>query len=78
MPGFDKNLDKELFSQSVDFDKSKITVSVFAYNNGTPKLQISRENKNASGELSFAKLGRMTKDEVEKVLPLMEKAKKFL
>jgi len=78
MPGFDKSLDKELFSQSIDFDKSKMTVSVFAYNNGTPKLQISRENKNAEGELSFAKMGRLTKDEVEKILPLIEKARKFL
>ena len=78
MPGFDKSLDKELFSQSIDFDKSKMTVSVFAYNNGTPKLQISRENKNAEGELSFAKMGRLTKDEVEKILPLIEKQRKFL
>ncbi len=78
MPGFDKSLDKELFAESLDFEKSKVTVAVFAYNNGTPKLQIGRENKNAAGELSFAKLGRMTKEEVEKVMPLMEKAKKFL
>ncbi|MBS3127152.1 hypothetical protein J4228_03225 [Candidatus Woesearchaeota archaeon] len=78
MPGFDKSLDKELFSASADFQRSKITVAVFSYNNGTPKLQISRENKNAEGELSFAKLGRMTKEEVEAVLPLMEKAKKYL
>ena len=78
MAGFDKNLDKELFAESLDFEKSKITVAVFAYNNGTPKLQIGRETKNAVGELSFAKLGRMTKEEVEKVMPLMEKAKKFL
>ena len=78
MPGFDKSLDKELFSESLDFERSRIVVSVFAYNNGTPKLQISRENKNASGEYSFAKLGRMTKEEVEKVMPLMEKAKKYL
>ncbi len=78
MAGFDKNLDKELFSESIDFERSKVTVAVFAYNNGMPKLQIGRENKNAAGELSFAKLGRMTKEEVEKVMPLMEKAKKFL
>ncbi len=78
MPGFDKNLDKELYSEPLEFDKSRITVAVFAYNNGTPKLQISRENKTAGGEYSFAKLGRMTKEEVEKVLPLMEKAKRFL
>ena len=78
MPGFDKNLDKELFSQSIDFEKSKVTVAVFSYNNGTAKLQLGRENKNAAGELSFAKLGRMTKEEVEVIIPLMEKAKKFL
>ena len=78
MPGFDKSLDQELFAQSIEFDKCKITVSVFAYNNGTPKLQISRENKSADGEYTFAKLGRLTKDEVEKVLPLMEKACKHL
>ena len=78
MAGFDKSLDKELYSEPLEFDKSRITVAVFAYNNGPPKLQISRENKNASGEYSFAKLGRMTKEEVEKVIPLMEKAKAFL
>jgi len=78
MPRFDKNLDQELFSESIEFDKNRIAVSVFAYNNGTPKLQISREMKSTSGEYSFAKLGRLSKDEVEKIMPLMEKAKKFL
>lgn len=78
MAGFDKNLDKELFAESKEFARSRITVAVFAYNEGTPKLQISRENKNASGELSFAKLGRMTKEEVEAILPLIEKAQKKL
>ncbi len=78
MAAFDKSLDKELFSESLEFEKSRIAVSVFAYNNGTPKLQISRETKSAAGEYSFAKLGRLTKEEVEKIMPLMEKAKKFL
>jgi len=78
MPGFDKNLDKELFSEGVDFERSRITVAVFAYNEGVPKLQITRQNKNAAGELSFAKLGRMTKEEVENVFPLVEKARAHL
>lgn len=78
MPGFDKSLDKELFSKTVDFERSRITVAVFAYNNGTPKLQLSRETKSADGEYTFAKLGRMLKSEVEAVLPLMEEAKSFL
>jgi hypothetical protein len=79
MAGFDKNLDKELFSEAKEFATSRITVAVFAYNDGTPKLQISRENKSAaSGEYTFSKLGRMTKEEVQTILPLMEKAIEYL
>jgi len=78
MPGFDKSLDKEMFSASADFGKSKLTVAVFAYNNGVPKLQITRENKNAAGEPSFAKMGRLTKEELDAILPLIEKARTFL
>lgn len=78
MPGFDKGLDKELFSKSVDFERSRITVAVFAYNNGTPKLQLSRENKNAAGEYTFSKLGRLNKEELEAIMPLIEEAKEFL
>ncbi|MBI2112730.1 hypothetical protein HYT52_04305, partial [Candidatus Woesearchaeota archaeon] len=63
---------------NIDLEKSVITVAVFSYNGGTAKLQLGRQNKNAEGELTFAKLGRMTKDEVVKVLPLMEKAQKYL
>lgn len=75
---FDKSLDKSLFSESVEFETTKITVSVFSYNEGTPKLQISRENRSAEGEYRFAKLGRMVKEEVEAILPLIEKAKSSL
>ena len=72
---YDKELDKEIFSESVDFDKTKITVSVFSYNEGAPKVQLSREAADpASGEMKWAKLGRMTKEETEAVLPLMNKA----
>lgn len=71
---FDKNLDKELFSETADFETTRIHVGVYSYNDGDKKLQLSRENMNADGEWSFAKLGRMTLEEVEKVLPLMQKA----
>ena len=71
---FDPNLDKKLFSEEKEFERTKITVSVMSYNDGDKKLQISRENKNAAGELQFAKLGRLTKEEAEAVLPLMQKA----
>ena len=75
---FDKNLDKELFSETINFETTRIKVGVFSYNDGEKKLQISRENMNQEMEWSFAKLGRMFKDEVEKVIPAMEKALKSM
>ncbi len=71
---FDKNLDKEIFSETAKFETSRIHVGVYSYNDGEKKLQISRENMNQSGEWSFAKLGRMLKEEAEAVLPLIQKA----
>ena len=72
---FDKSLDKELFSETAEFETSKITVSVFSYNEGAKKLQLSRKLLDPeSGEYKWAKLGRMFKDEAEAVLPLMQKA----
>ena len=71
---YDKNLDKNTFSEIVDFTNTRITVGVFSYNNGEKKLQITRENKNAQDEWLFSKLGRMTKAETQAVLPLAQKA----
>jgi len=71
---YDPELDKKIFNEDIEFENTKITVSVHSYNEGIPKLQISRENPNADGEYRFAKLGRMLKEEVEKVLPVIQKA----
>ncbi|MEK6715011.1 MAG: hypothetical protein AABY43_03070 [Candidatus Omnitrophota bacterium] len=71
---YDKNLDQEIFSESSDFGDSKITVSVFSYNKGEPKLQISRQVRRAQDEWIFSKLGRLTKAEAEVVTPLIQKA----
>jgi len=75
---FDQSLDKELFGESVEFEATKITVSVMCYNEGVKKLQISRQNKNKEDSYNFSKLGRMTKEEAEAVLPLMQKALEHL
>ncbi|MFT4326387.1 MAG: hypothetical protein ACMXYK_02700 [Candidatus Woesearchaeota archaeon] len=76
---FDKSLDKELYGETVELETTKLTVSVFSYNGGTPKLQISRENLDPnSGEFRWSKLGRMIKEEVDAVFPLLEEAKKHL
>jgi len=76
---FDKKLDKELFGKTIEFETTKIRVSVYSYNGGTPKLQISRENLNpGTGEFIFAKLGRLLKEEAETVLPIMKEAIEFM
>ncbi|MBS3117091.1 hypothetical protein J4421_05860, partial [Candidatus Woesearchaeota archaeon] len=70
--------DKELFSESVEVGLALITVAVYSYNSGTAKLQISRQTRDLNGELQFGKLGRLIKEEVEAILPLIEKARKYL
>ena len=75
---FDPNLDKQLFAEQAKFETTRITVSVQQYNEGEKKLQISRENMNQDGKWSFAKLGRMFKDEGEAIGPLITKALKHM
>ncbi|MFW5704948.1 MAG: hypothetical protein ACOCXG_03820 [Nanoarchaeota archaeon] len=77
MAKFDASLDKEVFKETADFETTRINVGVFSYNDGPKKLQITRENLNPeSGDWLFSKLGRLSKDQVEKVLPVIEKALK--
>jgi len=71
---YDPNLDEVLFSKAWENEGEKLTVSIYSYNKGQKKLQISRENRNAQGELRYAKLGRMTREETEGVLPLIQEA----
>ena len=69
---YDAGLDKQVYTKSFEGDGTKITVSIYSYNNGPSKLQISRENQDAEGQWRFSKLGRMTKDEFQAVLPLLQ------
>ena len=71
---YDRDLDECLFSKAWETEEERLTVSIYSYNNGEKKLQISRESKNAQGELRFAKLGRLTKDEAAAILPNMQEA----
>lgn len=75
---FDPNLDKKLFSETKEFETTRITVAVHQYNEGEKKMQISRENRNQENEWNFAKLGRMFKDEAEAIIPLMQKALEYM
>lgn len=71
---YDASLDESLFSKPWESEGMRIVVSVFSYNKGVKKLQISRETQNAEGEYRFGKLGRMTKEEIEGILPLIQEA----
>ena len=71
---YDASLDVSVFKEVKEFEGTRITVGVFSYNNGPKKLQVGRENQDAGGEWRFSKLGRMVKDEVTAVVPIMTKA----
>lgn len=78
MPGYNSKLDERLFSKSWETDSEKLTISVYSYNKGAKKLQISRENRGPEGELRFAKLGRLSKEELEAIIPLIQEAMKHM
>ena len=71
---YDSSLDERVFSKSWETETQRLTVSVYSYNQGPKKLQINRENKNKKGDFRFAKLGRMTKEEMKSILPLIQEA----
>ena len=71
---YDKELDECLFTKSWENDNEKLTASIYSYNKGIKKLQLTRENKNSQGGLRFAKLGRLTKEEITALLPLIQEA----
>lgn len=71
---YDSSLDESLFSKSWETDNERLTVRVCSYNKAQKKLQISRENRDPEGNLRFAKLGRMTKEEATAILPLIQEA----
>ena len=71
---YDATLDKQLFTKSWEGEGTKISVSIYSYNNGPKKLQISRENMDAEGQPRFSKLGRLLKEELEAILPFLKEA----
>ena len=70
---YDKSLDEEIWTETKEFGDTRIKASVFSYNKGQKKLQFSREN-NIEGEWRFVRLGRLSKEELEGALPVIQKA----
>jgi len=75
---YDSSLDESLFSKSFETETSRLSVSVYSYNKGMKKLQITRENRGPEGDYRFSKLGRMNKEEATAVIPLMQEATKAM
>ncbi len=75
---YKSDLDEELFSKSFETDMGKIVVSVHSYNKGAKKLQIVREIKDREGNFTFSKLGRLSKEEAEGIMPLIQEALKAM
>lgn len=71
---YDKSVDVESFKEVREFDGTRITIGVYSYNNGPKKMQVVRENRNQTDEWRFAKLGRLTKEEIKDIIPVMMKA----
>ena len=75
---YDASLDEALFSKSWENDSERLTISVYSYNKGPKKLQITRENRDPEGGFRFTKLGRMSKQEIANILPLIQEALGFM
>ena len=71
---YDSSLDQQVFSKECETDGGKIIISVHSYNNGPKKLQITREVKDREGNFTFTKLGRLSKEELECILPVIQEA----
>ena len=71
---YDGALDKEIFGKSVENELGRLSVKIMSYNEGVSKLQISRERRGPDGDFKFAKVGRMTKEEIESIVPLLQEA----
>ena len=65
---YDSSLDESLFSKSHETETSRLSVSIYSYNKGMKKLQITRENRGPEGDYRFSKLGRMTKEEAVAII----------
>ncbi len=71
---YESQLDQQVFAKSWEGNGSKLTVGVYSYNRGPRKVQISRELSRDDGTPGFAKLGRLSKEELTAILPFLQEA----
>jgi len=71
---YDQSLDQEIFKEIRTFEDTRVSIGVFSYNGGEKKMQLVRENQDSTGNWRFTKLGRLSKAELEQILPLIQQA----
>lgn len=73
---YDKTKDKEVFKEQVEVNNwTLFNVGVYRYDDGQPKIQIQRIQRNEDGN-KFLKLGRLTEEEAKALLPILQKTLK--
>jgi hypothetical protein len=75
---YDSKLDEQLFTRTWEGSGSKLTVGVYSYNKGQKKVQITRELISDEGKPGFSKLGRLTKEELQGILPFLQETLQVL
>lgn len=74
---YDKTNDifvKNAFKVEVGEEDSGFVGDIYKYNDGEPKLQISRYGVNKQGKSWVGKFGRLTFEELKVLLPHMQEA----
>jgi hypothetical protein len=80
---YERALDETIWTKDVDISnpfnkgtKFKFVVSVMRYKGGQPKIDIKRLTYGAYMKGEYGKLGRLTKDEMDSLIPVFYEAMK--
>jgi len=73
--GYNAEDDECLWSDETEGECGVITVGVYSYKGGKPKIGLNRRVMTKRGE-SHSGIGRLTATEAHRVIPLLEKAVK--
>ena len=68
---YDKEMDKQIWTKRVMVNNFTFDVSIMQYGEGAQKIQITRRTTDGD---RWMKLGRLTKEEITALLPILKEA----
>ena len=78
---YNRELDETIWTKDVDISspfnkgtKFKFVVSVMRYKDGQPKIDLKRLTYGSYQKGEYGKVGRITKNEMESLIPVIEEA----